>query len=305
MLKNSLLVTLICLGAIPFAACSKKSADTSASTVSTSNTSGTTVTGTTLTGTTVTTSATPTPLASATPVPVDATNVSTLAQSVTSISAELAAFKNAILSSIFTVGQGGTGANNVPLARVNLGIGSVITRYGNDNVPTNAPYGTTLLAKGLAVASYYSHGSKDVECIAEALKYEDRGSATAGIYGDVRYPVVTSSNAAYQPTDIPIQKQISCAQLYVPAPTYVMKGSPNCPANWSPIYSGWLMAGHYTQGGAAPNAICVARGSDFNLNSPTYTSSYSMIYGTHLEITPAPQGQPSNVWLPCAVCAKN
>mgnify|MGYP000411470890 CR=1 FL=1 len=307
MLKSTLLVTIICLGAIPFAACSKKSADTSPSTVSTTTT-GTTVTGTTLTGTTVTANPTAPPLASATPLPVDGTSVATLTQSVTSISSELAAFKNTILSSIFSIGQGGTGANNIPLARVNLGIGSVITRYGNDNLPSNAPYGSSLLFQGLAFSSYYSHSNKDIECVANALQYQDRGAAVpTSIAADVLYAAVTNVDGSYSPTDIPSGKQVSCAQIYVPAPTFVMKGSPNCPSGWSSIYSGWLMGGYYYYGGTAANSICVARGNDFSSQTggPPPDSTYAPLMGMHTRVNPAPQGQPNNQWLPCAVCAKN
>lgn len=298
-IKITLLVIFICLAS----ACSKKAEKQESSTTS-PLTSGTDSSGSATggSGSLSTTSSSET-----TTTTTVTGSSSTSNPTLSSLAADLALLKNSLISAIFGIAQGGTGANNIPLARLNLGIGSVITRYGNKELPPNAPLGSTIIMKGMAHGTHYSHQQgTDIQCISYQAAAQDRGndwSAASGYYPTHISPTQTG-DAVDMPSEIPSGRSIACSQMYVPGPTTLIEGSASCPVGWQVIYSGYLLVGHYTHTGASPKSICVSKGSDFDSSFPAQELR-SVVYGlTTYSAAPFP-GFPNGKYLPCTYCMKN
>jgi len=135
-------------------------------------------------------------------------------------------------------------------------IGSTIVRYGNRNLPAGAPQGTQVIGAGFAYASYYtSHHGRSIDCMEDKVQPADRGGSwTPDNYSAIVYPVSTGDQV-YLPADIPPYKTIQCANLFVPGPTALLRGKSSCPSGWAKIYSGYLVAGHYSHSGAPPRPV--------------------------------------------------
>jgi len=179
--------------------------------------------------------------------------------------------------------------------------GSVVIHWGSGALPANVPSGTELVFAGYGFGSYYGHARNgEIDC----FQGSGTGPAWNGNYADVRYPVATGG-ASLLPPGIPETKLLACAAMFVPGTTYTVKGSGECPANWSVVYSGFLMGAYYTHTGGGTNSLCVdPTGFDSRLShaSPYH---YSYVYGTHLtegvsQVGSAYTGQ----YVKCAVCVR-
>jgi hypothetical protein len=197
--------------------------------------------------------------------PVDNTNTS-LFSSINLIISDIQALRGWVGTKVFGVEQGGTGATNTAVARLNLGLGTVITRWGNTNIPQGAPPGTSVLLKGQLHTAHVSHQGMKGECVAPMQNTEDRGQ-DQGSYAAHLSPTATGDTNAL-PSDIPPYRVVTCAQLFVPAITTLLSGTASCPQGWSTVYKGYLLGAHYTHPGGAKEAMCVASGANFDPSIP-------------------------------------
>lgn len=197
----------------------------------------------------------------------------------------------------FAVGTIGEG-----LVRTQVRSGSTFVHWGHGEVPEGAKaFGGSLLYRGQTYASYYSHArNHEAECIAEG----DSGQGWKSHFASVIYPTITD-NAIYLPDVVPERKLVKCSVVYVPSNTVTMKGTDACPAEWSKMYSGYMLSGHYSHPGGPPSSMCVD--TNFDASSGLAAGgNYSLVYGMHLGDTSHElPNQKVYRFLKCAVCAKN
>lgn len=146
----------------------------------------------------------------------------------------------------------------------------------------------------------------DTLCISGAP--EDTG-ATSNQDGGLLYPVVAVTQLfGSSAIPIPDKTVVQCSVQFSDNPTVEIWGTSQCPTDWSPVYTGFIMSGHFTHSGGAGTRLCVDRDFAGNIDGTALlnSSAAAAVYPTEFETWAFP-GLASfqNKKASCAVCVKN
>jgi hypothetical protein len=153
----------------------------------------------------------------------------------------------------------------------------------------------TLLYSGIALSDHYTHsgGSAEPTC----MKGGDPGAANGNNH-DILYPLGIDANAGAP--GIAGLTTVKCAAVFVESPTFELWGSDQCPAGWSPAYTGLSMGAYHRHN--KNNRQCID-----NVNydgSQPHPGAAGLLYSTYiidnslLDAVAFPNGR----FVKCAVC---
>ena len=200
--------------------------------------------------------------------------------------------------------RGGIGLTGAPGPPGLSGGGVAYTRWGRTTCPT----GATLVYKGLAAGSHYTHhgGGANVLCLLKNPKYNP-GTTTVNSNAALLY------GSEYQlyggqalNRGLRHDHNVPCAVCHVSTRSsqIMVPGTYQCPPGWTPEYSGWLMAEHHTHKGRNM-FTCMDKDAELVPGQPANNDG-NLFY--HVEVDcgtgiPCPPHSGSKE-LSCVVCTK-